>query len=306
MPCAKRTRRSSWPPWAAEVAVPVADAASTVGGVLRTATGRLAAISESPRLDAELLLEAVLGRPRSALYAHPEATLSPSAAARFEALLTRRAAGEPIAYLLGRAGFWTLTLAVTPAVLVPRPETELLVEQALARLPNAHARVADLGTGSGAIALALARERPGWQVLGTDLSPDALALAQHNASALGLARVGWLRTHWCAGLASGDFDLIVSNPPYIAADDPHLAALAHEPATALVAASEGLADLAAIVRQAGRCLRPGGWLLLEHGHTQGVALARLLRDAGWCEITLHRDLSSHGRVSAARRPGTAT
>ncbi|HJO36562.1 MAG TPA: peptide chain release factor N(5)-glutamine methyltransferase [Gammaproteobacteria bacterium] len=287
------------------MSVPVA-ATGTVGGALRIATARLAACSDSPRLDAELLLEAVLERPRSALYAHPEAILAPALAARFGALLTRRAAGEPIAYLLGRIGFWTLTLTVTPAVLVPRPETELLIEQALVRLPDGRARVADLGTGSGAIALALASERPGWQILGTDLSPAALALARHNAGALELGRVAWLRTRWCAGLASDGFDLIVSNPPYIAADDPHLAALTHEPATALVAGAGGLADLAAIAQQAGRCLRPGGWLLLEHGHTQGAALARLLRDAGWCEISLHRDLGDRGRVSAARRPGATT
>ncbi len=284
----------------------MASAASTIGEAMRAATTRLAATSESPRLDAELLLETVLERPRSALYAHPEAALAPAIAARFETLLSRRAAGEPMAYLLGRTGFWTLTLAVTPAVLVPRPETELLVEQALARRPAAAARVADLGTGSGAIALALASEQPGWQVLGTDLSPTALALARHNASALGLGRVGFLRTRWCAGLAGGSFDLIVSNPPYIAAGDPHLAALGHEPATALVAGSQGLADLAAIVREAGRCLRPGGWLLLEHGHTQGAALAELLRAAGWREITLHRDLGDRGRVSAARWPGART
>lgn len=193
------------------------------------------------------------------------------ARARFEALLARRQAGEPVAYLLGRQGFWSLELEVSPATLIPRPETELLVELALARLPAGQSlRVADLGTGSGAIALALARERPQAHVVATDASAEALTVARRNAARLGLGRVEFRDGDWLVPLAQERFDLIASNPPYIEQDDPHLAQgdLRFEPPAALASGADGLDAIRVIVRDAGRHLHPGGWLLLEHGWNQ--------------------------------------
>ena len=229
--------------------------------------------------------------------AWPEAEVADALAAQFEALLARRQAGEPLAYLLGRWSFWDMDLAVSPAVLIPRPETELLVELALARLPQAAARVADLGTGSGAIALALARERPGWQLLAVDYSAAALAVAEANRRALGVPNATALRSDWCAALADAAFDAIVSNPPYIEADDPHLAALAHEPLSALASGADGLADIRRIAAEAPRCLVPGGWLLLEHGWEQGAAVRAILEAAGFARVQTHRDLEQRDRVT---------
>jgi release factor glutamine methyltransferase len=193
-------------------------------------------------LDAGLLLAHVLGKPRSYLFGHPDAVLGTDADERFRVLVERRRGGEPVAYLTGRKGFWSLELEVSPAVLVPRPESELLVELALARLPaNAAMRVADMGTGSGALALALAAERPRLAVLATDADPAALAVARRNAERLGLGNVAFREGDWFAAFADGErFDLLISNPPYIAENDPHLAALAHEPRAALVAGEDGL------------------------------------------------------------------
>jgi release factor glutamine methyltransferase len=268
-----------------------------IDALLRVARNRIDAA------DAELLLAHVLDRPRSWLYAHGDAALDATAVTRFEALLARRAQGEPVAYLTGRRGFWRFELAVTPATLIPRPETELLVELALARLPAERAlRVADLGTGSGAIALALAFERPRAQVVATDASPDALAVARGNAAALGLANVAFRQGDWFAPLAGERFDLVASNPPYIAAGDPHLAELRFEPAAALASGADGLDAIRAIVRDAPAHLQPGGWLLLEHGPDQGAAVRALLHAAGLVAVATERDLERRERVTLGRRP----
>jgi len=269
----------------------------TIGELMAAAAARLAAsASEAPHLEAELLLAHVLGKSRSRLKSHPEETADAASGTRFGALIERRAAGEPLAYLLGYKDFWTLRLAVTPAVLIPRPETELLVERALALRDEADARVADLGTGSGAIALALAHERPRWEVTGTDVSDEALAVARSNATALGQASVQWLRGSWFEPLGGRRFDLIVSNPPYIGADEPELATLRSEPRAALSPGADALACLRAIVLAAPDHLEHGGWLVLEHGSRQAADLARQLVARGFRHVRSHRDLAGHERA----------
>lgn len=253
--------------------------------------------------DAALLLAHALGKSRSWLFAHADDALGEAEAARFNVLLARRAAGEPVAYLTGWRGFWTLDLAVTPATLVPRPETELLVDLALARLPvDAPARVADLGTGSGAIALAIASERPRAQVLATDASSEALDVARGNAARNGIGNVAFRLGSWLQPLGEDTFDLIASNPPYIAEGDPHLARgdLRFEPAMALSCGADGLDAIRVIVRDAPACLRRGGWLLLEHGWDQGDAVRALLAAAGFADVATERDLEQRDRVSLGR------
>ena len=253
--------------------------------------------------DAALLLAHALGKSRSWLFAHADDALGEAEAARFDVLLARRAAGEPVAYLTGWRGFWTLELAVTPATLVPRPETELLVDLALARLPvDAPVRVADLGTGSGAIALAIASERPLAQVLATDASSAALDVARGNAARNGIGNVAFRLGSWLQPLGEDTFDLIASNPPYIAEGDPHLAQgdLRFEPAMALSCGADGLDAIRVIVRDAPACLRPGGWLLLEHGWEQGDAVRALLAAAGFADVATERDLEQRDRVSLGR------
>ncbi|WP_287597999.1 peptide chain release factor N(5)-glutamine methyltransferase [Thermomonas sp.] len=255
--------------------------------------------------DAALLLAHALGKPRSWLFAHADDLLGEADAARFDALLARRVAGEPVAYLTGSRGFWTLDLAVTPATLVPRPETELLVELALARLPAvAPVRVADLGTGSGAVALALAKERPRAHVVATDASPEALEVARGNAVRNGIGNVAFRCGSWLQPLDGEGFDLIASNPPYIADGDPHLSQgdLRFEPAMALSCGADGLDAIRIIVRHAPACLRPDGWLLLEHGWDQGEAVRALLAEAGFVDAATERDLEGRDRVTLGRRP----
>lgn len=255
------------------------------------------------RLEAEVLLTHALGKPRSWLIAHAGDALDEAQLRAYDALVQRRRLGEPVAYLTGRRGFWSLELEVTPATLIPRPETELLVELALERLPKAQrARVADLGTGSGAIALAIARERPSAQVTATDASADALAVAQRNASSHRIANVAFAQGDWLAPLAQQRFDVIVSNPPYIEAHDPHLAQgdLRFEPASALASGEDGLDDIRRIVSQARRHLLPGGWLLLEHGWNQGEAVRTLLEGAGYADVFTAKDLEQRDRVSGGR------
>jgi len=259
------------------------------------------------RHEAELLLLHVLGRERGWLFAHATDLLDPATAEAFSALLQRRIAGEPVAYLLGRRGFWTLDLAVSPATLIPRPETERLVELALERLPEGvPLRIADLGTGSGAIALALASERPLAQIVATDMSGDAIAVAAGNARQHGLANVAFRQGSWHAPLADERFDLIASNPPYIANDDPHLAQgdLRFEPATALASGHDGLDDIRLIIAGAPARLQPGGWLLMEHGWDQGEAIRALLEGAGFVEVETALDLEQRDRVSLGRWPTT--
>ena len=267
---------------------------------------REAAAGQPPeaRHEAELLLCHALGHGRAWLFAHAGDPVEAGAAERFSALWRRRQAGEPVAYLTGQRGFWTLGLTVSPATLVPRPETERLVELALARLPDAAGvRVADLGTGSGAIALAIASERPRARVVATDASADALAVARANAREHRLANVEFRHGHWFAPLAGDRFDLIASNPPYIAEDDPHLQQgdLRFEPALALGSGADGLDAIREIIARAPAHLRPGGWLLLEHGWEQGEAVRALLRAAGMADVASERDLEQRERVTLGRR-----
>lgn len=255
------------------------------------------------RADAELLLLHALQQQRSWLFAHAEDELDMDVQTAYAALLERRAAGEPVAYLTGRRGFWTLDLEVSPATLIPRPETELLVELALQRLPlDAACSVVDLGTGSGAIALAIARERPRAKIIATDASAAALAVARRNAQHHAIGNVAFLHGDWLAPLAGQSFDMIVSNPPYIEAADPHLAQgdLRYEPAGALAAGRDGLDDIRRIVRDAHAHLRPDGWLLFEHGWNQGDAGRALLIDAGYAEVFTAKDLEHRDRISGGR------
>ena len=256
-------------------------------------------------VDAEILLAHALQRSRSWLYAHAGDEVDGAGAARFEALRRQRADGQPVAYLTGTQGFWSLQLAVTPATLVPRPETELLVELALARLSeDAPARVADLGTGSGAIALAIAKERPLAAVVATDASKAALAVAHDNAARNGIGNVWFRRGDWCAALGGERFDLIASNPPYIAEGDPHLGEgdLRFEPAAALASGADGLDAIRRIIADAPRHLVPGGWLLLEHGWEQGEAVRALLEAAGFVAVETARDLENRDRVTLGQVP----
>lgn len=256
------------------------------------------------RADAEYLLAHALQTTRAWLYTHATDAVDEQVAQRYRRLLARRQAGEPVAYLTGWRGFWTLELQVTPATLVPRPETELLVELALARLPPETAgRVADLGTGSGAIALAIAKERPRCRVVATDASPQALDVARGNAVRNRIANIAFRLGDWYAPLAGEAFDLIASNPPYIAEGDPHLQRgdLRFEPTAALVSGADGLEAIRTIVDGAAAHLHPGGWLLLEHGLDQGAAVRGVLQTAGFHEVVTERDLEARERVSLGRR-----
>lgn len=272
----------------------------TIAEHLRLATAQLEPGSESPRLDAELLLSEVIGRPRAALIAHGDEPLTTGQQMQFERLLLQRLDGAPVAYLTGRREFWSLPLQVSPAVLVPRPETEALVERVLARLPvDRDCAVLDLGTGSGAIAIAIASERPRARVTAVDCSAAALAVAARNGAALQVANVEWLQGSWFEGLPVRTFDAIVSNPPYIGDGDAALAKLRAEPLIALTAGPTGLEAFAAIAAGAPRYLRVGGLLAFEHGATQGGDVARLLRRHGFFEISLHTDHAGLPRVTLA-------
>lgn len=257
-------------------------------------------------LEAQRLLLHALGRcdtDRAWLLAHDTQPLPTQAQARLAQLLARQQSGEPLAYLLGHQAFHGLDLQVGPGVLVPRPDTETLVDWALALTLPTQARVLDLGTGSGAIALALAAARPNWQVWASDLSAPALAIAQANAQRLGL-RLRWLQGAWFEALPAQTppFDLIVANPPYISATDPHLAALHAEPSLALVSGPDGLDDLRILCAQAPAHLAAGGWLLLEHGWDQAEPVGQLLRRSGGQDVQWRADLAGIARVSGARWP----
>lgn len=267
---------------------------------------RAAELPDSPtaRLDAELLLAAALGKPRSFLHTWPERIVPSEAALTFADYLQRRRCGEPVAYILGQQGFWNLDLEVAPHTLIPRPDTELLVETALQLLPATPAKVLDLGTGSGAIALALASERPGWKVTAVDRVLEAVALAERNRQRLQLNNVTVLNSHWFSALEGERYRLIISNPPYIADTDPHLAAgdVRFEPESALVAGKDGLDDLRLIIAQAPQHLEAGGWLMLEHGYDQAPAVRDLLRSQGFEEVHSRIDLGGHERISLGRLP----
>ena len=252
------------------------------------------------RLEIHILLGHALGVSRAWLIAHEHDALPAALLEKYDALLTRRLAGEPVAYLLGEREFFGRSFQVTPDVLVPRPETELLVELALEKLPPS-ARALDLGTGSGCIAITLALERPDCGIIAVDQSEAALAVAKRNAVHLG-AKLGFYPGNWYAALPADmeKFDLIASNPPYVAEGDPHLAALGHEPAGALASGPDGLADIHRIVEGAPAWLKPGGWLLFEHGWGQGEACRGLLRQAGFCDVETRADLAGIGRVTLGR------
>jgi release factor glutamine methyltransferase len=262
--------------------------------------------SDSDRLDAEVLLAHVLGKPRSYLHAWPDAQLQEPQLARYRQLVARRAEGEPVAYLTGRREFWSLDFEVSRATLIPRPETELLVEQALAGLPADRAlRVADLGTGSGAVAVALARERRRWRLCAADRSDAAIEIARRNAARLQAPGIDFLVGDWSSAFADRSLDAIVSNPPYVAEQDPHLAQgdVRFEPRTALAAGAQGLDDLARLIQDAARVLKAGGWLFLEHGGGQSAAVRTLLNKLDFKGIATLRDLAGLERVTRAHKAG---
>jgi release factor glutamine methyltransferase len=254
-------------------------------------------VSESPRLDTELLLAEVLGKSRTWLYAHSDEMPAPDAIRRFTELIRRRASGEPVAYLTGNRAFWKHSFRVTPDVLIPRPETECLIELVLANTSPGPALALDLGTGSGAIAISLAAERPDWQVIGTDLSNAALELAADNARLNEVAVHGWARGIWTRSMRPASVNLIVANPPYIAAGDPHLDALRFEPQGALLAGADGLADLSEIIRDAARVLTRGGSLFLEHGHDQQPMVLNMMRSAGFNDAEGMNDYNGTPRAA---------
>ncbi len=283
-------------------------------------TAALALDSSGARIEVQCLLQAVLQVNRAYLLTHPEQHLNAEQHARYTALFERRLNGEPIAYLLGEREFFGLTFKVTPDTLIPRPETELLVDLALQRIPSPGLtatlsrsrergwgrgcafRVLDMGTGSGAIALAIAQARPVAEVLASDASPAALEVARANAQRLGIANVAFVQSDWFSALNIQRFDLIVSNPPYVATGDPHLQQgdVRFEPASALASGDDGLLDIRRIVARAQAYLQPGGWLLLEHGYTQAAQVCGLLRQAGFGEVFSAHDLAGIKRVSGGR------
>ena len=260
--------------------------------------------SPTARLDAELLLAHVLGKPRTYLRTWPDRSPAEEQVSQFLGLVERRRAGEPVAYLIGQQGFWSLDLEVATDTLIPRPETELLVETALSLDLHEEARALDLGTGTGAIALALASERPTWSLVGVDRMPGAVALAERNRRRLAVPNARFLESHWFASLNAERFDVIVSNPPYIAADDKHLTQgdVRFEPLSALVAGIDGLDDIRLIIEHAPDHLASGGWLLLEHGYDQAEAVSALLSTRGFKDISNRRDLAGHTRISLGRHP----
>jgi release factor glutamine methyltransferase len=281
--------------------------ATEVRSLIDEGAARLGRVSDEPRREAEVLLGAALGRPRAWLLGHPEERiLDCEATDRYEALVTRRALGEPVAYLLGEKEFWSLPLAVGPGVLIPRPETELLVERALAHLPAGRpCAVLDLATGSGAVALAIASERPLARIVATDVEPAAVDTARLNASRLGLSGQVEIHTgHWYEPLAGRRFDFIAANPPYIAVGDPRVepGVRRYEPAGALFAAADGLEALREVIAGAPAHLLHGGWLAVEHGDSQGEDVRGLFGSAGLDAVRTHRDPAGRDRCTEGRRP----
>ncbi len=270
---------------------------------LRQAIGELAA-GESPRRDAEILLGFVTGKSRTFILAFGETLLDAAQLRQLNDLLARRVKGEPVAHLVGVREFWSLPLFVSPATLIPRPDTECLVEQALARLPSSPCSILDLGTGTGAIALALASERPDCRVTAVDVVPEAVSLAQRNAAHLGMQNIEILQSHWFSALEGRQFALILSNPPYIDEQDPHLSQgdVRFEPLSALVATERGLADLRILIDEARRYILPGGWLLLEHGWQQGADVRALFTEYGWQKVATCRDYGDNERLTLGQWP----
>ncbi len=280
----------------------------TIEEALRLGAETLQACSDTPRLDSECLLMQSLAVQRSHLYAWPQQALSELQQSQFNHFLAKRLTGQPIAYIRGWQEFWSERFVVGPGVLIPRPETELLVEQALAlsskHLTDSELTVLDLGTGSGCIALALAKERPNWRITAVDQSTVALDYAQKNLDQLAVSNVELLQSRWFANLSGRRFDIIVSNPPYVAADDAHLIQgdVRFEPPSALASGQDGLDDIGLIIEHAARFLTPAGTLLLEHGFDQAAPVAALLADQQYGGIQQIRDLQQHIRVTLAHRP----
>lgn len=278
----------------------------TIEAALKAATLQLSASgSDSPALDAAVLLCHALDKPRSYLLTWPDKELDGELQARFDALLARRCTGEPVAYILGEREFWSLPLKVAPSTLIPRPDTERLVELALDKAVTQEGDILDLGTGTGAIALALASELPQRQVVGIDLRPEAQQLACENGRRLNITNVTFLHGSWFSPLAAGTkFALIVSNPPYIDEHDPHLdqGDVRFEPKTALVAADNGLADIKHISQAARDYLLPGGWLAFEHGYQQGGAVRTIMQDLGYQSVSTEQDYAGNDRVTLGQFP----
>jgi release factor glutamine methyltransferase len=261
--------------------------------------------SDQARLEAEVLLAYVLDRQRSHLHAWPEAELSEEQTLRFAELVEQRAEGLPVAYLTGRREFWSLEFEVTADTLIPRPDTELLVEQALALLPaNENLQIADLGTGSGAIAISLAQERKQWTLCAVDRSFTCVHIAQRNANRLGVRNVAFVNASWCDALADASLDAVISNPPYVAERDPHLRQgdVRYEPVSALVSGKDGLDDIRSLLEEAPRILKNGGWVLIEHAADQSETIRNLLNTKHFINITTLRDLAGLERVSCAQKP----
>ncbi|MEZ3498720.1 peptide chain release factor N(5)-glutamine methyltransferase [Pantoea sp. KPR_PJ] len=269
-----------------------------VRGWLKQAVAALQG-GDSPKRDAEILLGFITGRSRSWLVAFDETELLPEQLAQLDALLMRRVRGEPIAHLTGEREFWSLPLRVSDATLIPRPDTEVLVEQALLHLSAAPSRILDLGTGTGAIALALASERADCEVVGVDRIEAAVTLAQSNAAILGIRNTTFVLSHWFEALPATPFEMIVSNPPYIDARDQHLSQgdVRFEPLSALVAEEAGLADLRLLIAQAPDWLTPGGWLLLEHGWQQDAQVRALMQQQGFLQVATVNDYGGNPRVT---------
>jgi len=279
---------SSEPPLTCEALI--RHAASQIGG-------------DSPRLDAELLLSFVTGLSRTSFRAWPERDIAEDKVQAFRKLVARRINGQPIAYLLGWQEFWSLPLDVSPSTLIPRPDTECLVETALSLELPQQAKVLDLGTGTGAIALALASEKPDWQILASDRIAEAVDLARTNSRNLGLP-ITVVQSHWFDQLPAGSFDLLISNPPYIPASDRHLSQgdLRFEPSSALVAGDDGLDDIRLLVKEGPSWLNSNGWMLLEHGYDQATAVRHLFAQAGWSNIETRQDYGGNDRLTLARKP----
>jgi release factor glutamine methyltransferase len=271
---------------------------------LADATARLSRSSDSPRLDAEILLCRTIDMPRSYLFAHPEDVLDDMTLERFENVISRRIEGEPMAYITGVKEFWSHELVVSPAALVPRPETELLVDLALRKIPRkAEWDVLDLGTGSGAIAVAIASERPMCRITAVDVSEEALAVARENVRNLSLGNVDLAHGNWTEPVQGLVFNVIVSNPPYVRSDDTALLKLQQEPRSALAAGIDGLDAIRVLAADCGELLADDGVLLIEHGAEQKEDVSALLEKHGWTDICCHNDLAGHPRVTVARQGG---
>lgn len=274
----------------------------SISKTLKLAAKRLSA-SSTAAVDAELLLMKALNVSRTLLFTWPERQLTEQELEAFEAFLVQREQGEPVAYIVGYRHFWTLELVVTSDVLIPRPETELMVEWVTKSFLDAHLKLAELGTGSGAIALSIASEKPGWEIVATDVSDAALSVAKQNAEHHEISNVSFKQGSWCSALDGEQYDIVVSNPPYIAPGDPHLCIgdVHHEPRQALVASHYGYSDLFRIITQAKAVLKPKGFLVLEHGFDQGEKVRNCLRGEDYQAIETINDLSNHERITIAQK-----